>query len=271
MITGATDGIGKAIAHELASKGLSVVLISRTQSKLDAVQTEIKTKYPSVEVATIAIDYGCFDDAAKEKVAEFVKSNNVGILINNVGASYKFARPWHELDAAKVTELNELNVSSTVWMTHLLLPSMLGKKSGAIVNMSSAAGRQATPLLAQYSAAKGYVQNLSSSLAYEVKGKGVDVQVQTPLYVTTKLASLRKTSLFVVSEKTYAKACCRWIGYDAVCSPYWSHALQLWAIRNLPEALMLKIVDSMHQDIYRRGKKKEQKKLAESGQPKKTQ
>mmetsp|Transcript_8899 Transcript_8899/g.11341 ORF Transcript_8899/g.11341 Transcript_8899/m.11341 type:complete len:229 (-) Transcript_8899:575-1261(-) len=131
MITGATDGIGKAIAHELASKGLSVVLISRTQSKLDAVQTEIKTKYPSVEVATIAIDYGCFDDAAKEKVAEFVKSNNVGILINNVGASYKFARPWHELDAAKVTELNELNVSSTVWMTHLLLPSMLGKKIGS--------------------------------------------------------------------------------------------------------------------------------------------
>ena len=83
---------------------------------------------------------------------------------------------------------------------------MVARKRGAIVNTSSAAGTQISPLLAGYSAAKGGVVAFSRSLHYELKPKGIDVQVQTPLWVTTKLAKIRKTSLTVPSPAAYAKA-----------------------------------------------------------------
>merc|ERR1712093_900663 len=106
-------------------------------------------------------------------------------------------------------------------MTYIVLPKMLERKRGAIVNISSAACLVPGPLLAGYSAAKRYVEAFSIALDAEYASKGVRVQVQCPLYVTTKLAKIRNSSLTTPSPDTYAKAAVRAIGYESDISPYW--------------------------------------------------
>ena len=146
-------------------------------------------------------------------------------------------------------------------MTKLVLgdetQGMVARKRGAIVNTSSAAGVQPSPLLAGYAAAKGGIVQFTKSLACELKGLGIDVQVQTPLWVTTKLAKIRKTSLTVPSPSTYAKQAVRFVGYDVACSPYWAHALQLSVADLLPSSLLAAAVFSMHRAIRKKGLKKE--------------
>jgi 17beta-estradiol 17-dehydrogenase / very-long-chain 3-oxoacyl-CoA reductase len=110
--------------------------------------------YPKVEVRTLDIDFSVFDEAARARTADFLKDLDVGVLVNNVGYSYPYTRYFYELDDSSVDALMSLNVNSTTWMTRIVLPGMVTRKRGAIVNMASAAGVLNSPLLAQYGAAK---------------------------------------------------------------------------------------------------------------------
>jgi 17beta-estradiol 17-dehydrogenase / very-long-chain 3-oxoacyl-CoA reductase len=257
IVTGATDGIGKAMAFELAKKGCNIILISRTLSKLNECKDELVAKYPKVQVEVLDIDYSKYDAAASKRIATIIASKDIGVLVNNVGISYPFTKYFHELDDENVEQLITLNVNSTTYMTRLVLPGMLERKRGAIVNISSAAGVTLSPLLAQYGAAKSYVAMFSKALHEEYKSKGIDVQCQIPLFVATKLAKIRKASLFVASPSGYARAAVASIGYEALTSPFWSHALQMWLLMSMPEWLASKITMTMHQDIRRKGMKKE--------------
>jgi len=268
IVTGATDGIGKAYAFELAKKGLSVLLMSRTEEKLQEVEKDLKAKYPKVEVQHLAVDFGNFDKAARDKVKVLVKDMDIGVLVNNVGISYPFTKYFHELKDDEVAGLVEINVNSTVWMTRLVLgdgesPGMIKRKRGAIVNTSSAAGRMTSPLLAEYSGAKGFIENFSKSLKAELAPFRIHVQVQAPLFVATKMAKIRKTSLTVPSPADYARSAVAHIGYEDTVSPYWSHALQLAFQRLLPEFATIAILTNMHKGIRKAGMKKEAKKAEE--------
>mmetsp|Transcript_17962 Transcript_17962/g.55247 ORF Transcript_17962/g.55247 Transcript_17962/m.55247 type:complete len:316 (-) Transcript_17962:46-993(-) len=265
VVTGATDGIGLALSLEFAKKGLDVVLISRTKSKLDAAAQQIKEACPGRDVKVLALDFsGGFDAGKRAAVAKALAGLDVGILANNVGMSYPFTKYYHELTDAECADLVALNTESTLFMTKLVLgdesAGMIARKRGAIVNTSSAAGTQISPLLAGYSAAKGGIVAFTKSLHYELKPKHIDVQVQTPLWVTTKLAKIRKTSLTVPSPAAYAKCALKFIGYEPCASPYWMHAFQLAVMDLLPTALGVAIVSNMHHAIRKKGMKKEAEK-----------
>jgi len=260
VITGATDGIGKAYAMALAKKGMSIVLISRTEAKLVAVKEEIDAKnYADVDVKYIVCDYSKFDDKAKAAVKAGLEGLDIGVLINNVGVSYRYPRFFHEITDEEVIHLTEMNVNSTVWMTRFVLPQMLEKKKGAIVNISSGSAMYTLPLLAQYSAAKSFIEKFTLALHAEYSSKGVSVQCQIPFYVSTKLAKMRK-SFTVPTPDQFAKLGCKFIGHDdPVVSPYWVHAVMGYFMDRLPSFIVTKGIMSMHLGIRKRGLKKDAK------------
>lgn len=269
VVTGATDGIGKAMAFELAKQGLSVLLISRSQDKLDATSKEISEKYAKVEVRTLSIDFSNFDEEGRASVAKAVEGMDVGVLINNVGISYPFTKYFHELDSSRVEQLMTLNVNSTTWMSYIVLPGMISRKRGAIVNIGSVAGVTVSPLLVEYGAAKSYVAMFSKALNVELEKFNIHVQCQVPFFVATKLAKLKKASLFVASPSQYARAAVAAIGFEDVVSPFWTHALQLWFLMSLPEYIGAKAVEWSHLGIRKAGMKKEERERAEANKDKK--
>jgi len=190
-------------------------------------------------------------------VEKALQGKSVAVLVNNVGMSYPYAKYYHELTKQEVDGMVELNVNSTSRMTWLVLPGMLAKKKGLVVNMSSAAAQNPSPLLSQYAGTKGYVEHLTASMNLEYASQGVHFQVQSPLFVTTKLAKIRKSSLTVPTPQAFAKASVAHFGYETQVSPFWAHALQLFVMSSLPTLVLNKVVMDMHMDIRRRGRKKE--------------
>merc|ERR1719382_2031136 len=250
---------------------MNVLLISRTEAKLVEIERELRQKYDNVKGSHLAIDYSNFDAKARDAVKSTIAGLDVGVLINNVGMSYPFTKYFHELKDEEVAGLVELNVNSTVWMTRLVLGTedtqgMIKRRRGAIVNTSSGAGRTTSPLLAEYSAAKSFIEMFSKGLKAELEAFGVTVQVQAPLFVATKLAKIRKTSLTVPSPSAYARAAVAHIGFEDSVSPYWSHALQLWALRQLPEWVNIHIGLKMHLPIRSAGMRKERQRAEEAKQ-----
>ncbi len=125
------------MAFEFAKQGMNVVLISRSKDKLEDTCNELKAKYPKIDVRVLAIDYSQFDAKARTKVDALLRDIDVGVLVNNVGISYPFTQYFHELSDENVSQLVSLNVESTTWMTRIVLPGMIARKRGAIVNIGS--------------------------------------------------------------------------------------------------------------------------------------
>lgn len=256
VVTGATDGIGKAMAFELARKGQSVLLIGRSAEKLEACKGELSAKFPHVQVKTEVVDFARFSQKDVARMTEVFSSLEVGVLVNNVGISYDFPQWFNELTDEEVQTMLTINVESVLWMTRAVLPQMLQRKRGAVVNMSSASARAACPLLAVYVSTKGFVENMTKALAHEYGGKGVHFQCQSPLWVATKItfpgskvAMEKRASLTTPTSASYAKAAVARIGYDVMVSPYWAHELVLWFQERLPDGLIGYGVLKMHKGV----------------------
>jgi 17beta-estradiol 17-dehydrogenase / very-long-chain 3-oxoacyl-CoA reductase len=253
IVTGSTDGIGKAIADELAAKGISLVLISRTKSKLEDQAKELSSKF-SIETKIHAMDFSSGDLSMFDRVKEVVQGLDVGLLVNNVGMSYDHAEYFHLVDKQKIENLVRINIFGTTHMTYVVLPGMLERKRGAIVNISSASGFVNEPMYAVYSATKAFVNAFSQALHYEYKSQGVHVQCQVPAFVTTKLSKLRSTSFFICSPKAYAKSLIAKIGYEPIIFSYWTHSLQIDGALSLPipDWIRASFLLSRGKDIRRR-------------------
>lgn len=160
LVTGSTDGIGKALAFELASKGLNLVLIGRNPSKLEHTSAVIREKYGSkVEIRNIVIDFAKDDGAeVARKVEEEISGLDVGLLINNAGFSYPYAKYVHEIGGKMVDDITKVNIVGATWVIRAVLPVMLKKKKGAIVNIGSGSGSTSIvpsyPLYTVYAASK---------------------------------------------------------------------------------------------------------------------
>ncbi|KAJ8451570.1 hypothetical protein Cgig2_018204 [Carnegiea gigantea] len=262
VVTGPTDGIGKGFAFQLARKGLNLVLVGRNPDKLKDVSDSIKSKYGKVQIKSVVVDFSGDLDEGVKRIREAIEGLDVGVLINNVGVSYPYARYFHEVDEQLLKNLIKVNVEGTTKVTQAVLHDMIKRKKGAIVNIGSGAANvlPADPLYAVYAATKAYVDQFSRCLYVEYKNMGIDVQCQVPLYVATKMASIKKSSFLVPSIDGYAKAGIRHIGYEPRCTPYWPHSL-LWALANsLPEGVIDAWRLKFNLGIRKRGQLKDSRK-----------
>lgn len=157
MVTGATDGIGKAFAYQLAQKGLNLILVSRNSAKLKSVSKEIQENYPTTQIKTIAFDFSVGSLVGmNELLEEEIRGLDVGVLINNVGVTYPSARFLHEVDEQVWTNVVKVNVEGTTRVTMAVLRGMVERKRGAVVNIGSGAGIvvPSHPLFTVYAATK---------------------------------------------------------------------------------------------------------------------
>lgn len=159
LITGSTDGIGKAMAFKLAGKGLNLVLVSRNKSKLDQVSREILADNPNIQIKNLVVDFSGNIVAAMMKMELAIKGLEIGVLINNVGVTYHEAMYFHEVEEKVWMNVVNVNLRGTTLVTRIVIEGMIRRRRGAIVNIGSAASVvvPSHPLYAIYAATKAYV------------------------------------------------------------------------------------------------------------------
>nr|CAB3254196.1 17-beta hydroxysteroid dehydrogenase [Phallusia mammillata] len=226
------------LPKKLAAKGQNIVLISRNAEKLSSVATELREKH-NVETKEIAVDFSKTD--IYEKIGAEIKGLDVGTLINNVGVSYDFP-DWflnfgENPDA--IGRMMAINVNSVVKMVQLVMPTMVAKKRGIILNLSSGSAIQPTPLLSLYSASKQFVDCFSKCLDSEYGGEGIIIQSIVPLYVTTKMSKIRRPSFFVPTPDKFVSCTLKTIGSSRRSYGYFAHAIQGKLFEMVPESLFL--------------------------------
>ncbi|XP_014508292.1 very-long-chain 3-oxoacyl-CoA reductase-like protein At1g24470 isoform X1 [Vigna radiata var. radiata] len=245
VVTGATDGIGKAFACQLAERGLNLILVSRTLQKLEAVAREIKAKNPKARVKVVAMDFACGDlSEGLRRVEKASEGLDVGLLVNNVGVTYPKAMFFDEVEESVWMKIVRVNVEGTTKVTKCVLRGMLERRKGAIVNIGSGAAAvlPSHPLFTVYAATKAYVEQFSRSLYVEYRQYGIHVQCQVPLYVATKMVSkvafIEKDSVFIPTAEAYARAAIAEIGYKPKSIPYWAHSVQGFFAHCIPNSLL---------------------------------
>ncbi|KAM9965197.1 hypothetical protein ACTFIW_005004 [Dictyostelium discoideum] len=245
VVTGATDGIGKAYCHEFAKKKLNVVLVSRSLDKLKTEASEIENKF-KVQTKVISFDFNTTDDSKYQELFKQLSGIDIGVLVNNVGISYDHPMYLEELQPASIESLINLNVRAATVLSKFILTSMVEKKRGAIINLSSVSGITPIPLLTVYSGTKAYIEKFSLALNLEYASKGIFVQCVTPGIVCSKMSKIRKSSLFVPQPSSFARSAIATIGYDRLTTGYWSHEIQAFFLRSLPSFIVDKVMLDMH-------------------------
>ncbi len=184
LITGAGKGIGKALALAFAKEGIAVALVSRTTSDLEKVAQEVRAM--GVKAMVVAADVSSeasVNKAAQEVLASF---GNIDILINNAGIG-RFGN-FMDLTSESWSEVIQINLMGTYFVTRAFLPSMIAQKSGDIINISSTAGLKGNAMTSAYSASKFAVIGLTESLMAEVRKHNIRVNVLVPSTVATDMA-----------------------------------------------------------------------------------
>ena len=184
VVTGASRGIGEAVVRAAAARGAQVGLISRSQDELRALLDEIGG-HGAIAPADVA-DRAQIENAITKLEADL---GRIDILVNNAGIG-AFG-PVADTDVETFERLMRVNYLGTVYATKAVLPGMLARGRGHIVNISSIAGRIGAPLEAAYSASKFAVSGLSEALAIEVANRGIGVSTVNPGPVKTEFFAAR--------------------------------------------------------------------------------
>ncbi|MFF5996080.1 3-ketoacyl-ACP reductase [Lysinibacillus sp. KU-BSD001] len=184
FVTGAARGIGKATALYLAKEGVHVGLLAKTEATLKEVATEI-------ESLGVKVAYATADISSKEQVDAAISSltNDLGpadILINNAGTG-TFGKVM-DMDPAEWKQIIDTNLMGTYYVTRAVLPQLIEKNGGDIINISSTAGLNGAATSSAYSASKFAVIGFTESLAQEVRRNNIRVSALTPSTVATDLA-----------------------------------------------------------------------------------
>jgi uncharacterized protein len=177
LVTGASSGIGACFARALAARGLNLVLVARSKDKLESLRTEIVSQY-QVRVEVVQQDLGV-EGAAHRLVATLGERNIViDLLVNNAG--FGAHGEFWKLSLERQAEMLRLNIATLTDLTYLLIPAMVERRRGGVINTSSTAGFQPVPYLSVYAATKAYVTSFSMGLAEEVRPFGVKVLAVCP-------------------------------------------------------------------------------------------
>lgn len=217
LITGASSGIGLALANELADSQAHVILVARSKNKLE----ELAAAFRERGQAATAIAMDLSEPASAENLYTTVqqKGLKVDLLINNAG--YGRWGKFEQYERSDYNKMIQLNISTLTELCHLFLPEMIQQKSGGIINVASVAAFGPVPFGNVYSATKSYVLNFTEALNYEYKAQGIHIMALCPGATESKFmevateksaevrnnARQRSASMNYIPSETVAKEC----------------------------------------------------------------
>ncbi|CAA6674248.1 unnamed protein product [Spirodela intermedia] len=222
IITGPTDGIGKAMAFELARQGLSLILVGRNPDKLKSVSAAIQAELRNVEVVTVVFDLAGDIPNGVRRLKMAIENLDVGVLVNNAGVCYDAPKYLHELEEKMYTDLVKVNMESLTEITRAVLPQMVRKKKGAIANLGSGSVviLPSYPMFAVYTA---------------TKGTGIDIHCH---FCSNENGARQEAFVFQLDTRGVCSSGVRAVGYGTSILPYWRHSMLNYLAKQAPERIL---------------------------------
>lgn len=227
LVTGASSGIGKQFAKQIAELGLNVVLIARSNQKLFLLEKEIMSEY-DVKVKVIVANL------TTEKDIDTVKNETsdleIGLLVNNAGR--EDSNHFLKIPTEKHLQTIDLNIKAPLLLTHHFGEKMTERKKGGIITMSSIVAFQGVPYIANYAGTKAYDLIFSEGIAAEFKKYNIDVLAVTPGFTKTNLASVYDfsgTPMQPLNPSYVAKKAIKSLGRKKLIIPGFINGFLYWS------------------------------------------
>ncbi|XP_047740237.1 inactive hydroxysteroid dehydrogenase-like protein 1 isoform X2 [Hyalella azteca] len=178
------------------------------------------------------------------RIKEQLAGKEIGVLINNVGVMIPYPKLYEEITEEEIWRHINVNMGSVAAMMSIIMPQMLARGKGAVVNIASIAAYGPMPMLSIYAASKAFVEFLSRAVACDYfMRRGITVQTVTPCYVSTNMTSFSKythsTNLFIPTPAQFAASAVSSIGYTDYTTGYWTHGIQKWFVHFLPRPVFM--------------------------------
>jgi len=244
VITGGSSGIGKQTARRLLERGASVVITSHDANRLEQARAELHGTSPNVDA--VAFDVRISEDVTRAIGQILDRHQRIDVLINNAG--YAVYRPFEESDVAEIVDLVDVNLTGAMRVAKAVLPSMIARRAGRIVNVSSIGGETIITPNAVYCAAKHGMVAWTKALRYELAHFGLSANVVCPGFTVTHFHDhptfrrrdpYRRAGRKPMDVDVVARSILDAIEYDRLVTyvPRWQ-ALVAWALAALPWATM---------------------------------
>ncbi len=233
LITGASSGIGREFARQLAARGLSVVLVARRADRLIELAAELSAAH-SVAARSVSIDlcHDTFIDPIREATAGL----EIGLLVNCAG--FSLTGPFLDMDTSDMTRMLNLNARAPMALAREYGPAMRDRQRGGIIFLSSVTGFAGTPQWSLYSATKAFNLLLGEALAAELRAGGVDVMALAPGTTRTEFLDVAGINDFMgMDVDAVVGHALRRLGRSDVVVPGWFYRGGIFAMRFLPRSV----------------------------------
>lgn len=252
LVTGASVGLGAELSRLFAADGHDLVLVARRRDNLEALARELEKAHG---IGATVLPEDLADAGAPERIAKALGERGIEVefLVNNAGFGTTGA--FATADVGRELGMLAVNITTLVHLTRLLLPAMVARKSGRILNLGSTAGFLPGPFMAGYYASKAFVNSFTQALAYELRGTGVTATVSCPGATATefsKVAGNDKSRLFQAAAMAAPE-----VAADAYRAMMRGRPLSIAGVRNklsiqslrfAPRALAVAMAASLNQD-----------------------
>ncbi|XP_053360308.1 17-beta-hydroxysteroid dehydrogenase type 3 isoform X3 [Clarias gariepinus] len=235
VITGGSDGIGKAYAEEFARLGLNVVIISRSKEKLDRVARELENKMDR-KVMVIVADLTKND--IDGHIKKYIQGLEVAVLVHL---------------EEKINQMINCNVKAMVKMCQIVLPGMVKRGQGIILNISSGISKTPWPMYTLYSSTKVFVEIFSRGLQAEYKSNGILIQSVCPFGVSTAMIGFQKPSIITLTPEEFVRSSLRYLKAGEQTYGSVRHTVMGWIIQAIPAWALRK--EAFHQSFQEYVKK----------------
>ncbi|CAL8330965.1 unnamed protein product [Arctogadus glacialis] len=237
VVTGGSEGIGRAYAFELARHGMNVIILSRSKDKLERTAKEIEEE-TGKRVKVLVADFSR-DDVYRE-IEDNLKDLEIGVLVNNVGILPSMI-PSKFLETKNLnqtmTNVLNCNMRAMAEMCRICLPGMEKRGKGVIVNLSSGVATIPCPLYSLYSASKVFVERFSLCLQAEYSAKGIIIQTIAPFSVSTAMMGFQKGGLSILPED-FVRTSLQYLKAGGKINGSVGHTIMGWLLQSLPSGIL---------------------------------